>query len=165
MTKTGHRKTFANTVAKKGHKNIKIKIFMFNCSSYIVRWGHFTIQRWWANNRYCIWISVPYLSCEWYITWPFCVVSRAWGLLLWLGGFDVYSSFWIEQVQYSQKICYKALLRWVPRWKGDSLFECIFRRSDFFLDCLLDVLEVCDNESGVLKRVWLEICRETHLKG
>ena len=30
---------------------------------------------------------------------------------------------------------------------------------------LLDVLEVCDNEKGVLRRVWLEKCRETYLKG
>ena len=34
-----------------------------------------------------------------------------------------------------------------------------------FLDCVLDVLEVCDNERDVLRRVWLEICRETYLKG
>ena len=82
-----------------------------------------------------------------------------------LDGFDVYSSFWIEQVKYCRKICYKALLRWVPRWKDDSLFGWIVWRCDFCLDCLLYVLEVCDNERGVLRRVWLEICQETYLKG
>ena len=30
MPETGHKKTINNTVAKKDHENIKIKIFMFN---------------------------------------------------------------------------------------------------------------------------------------
>ena len=37
--------------------------------------------------------------------------------------------------------------------------------SDLFFDCLLDVLDVCDNERGVLKTVQLELSRETYLKG
>ena len=31
----GHKKTFTNTVAKRGHEKFKIKIFVFNCSGLI----------------------------------------------------------------------------------------------------------------------------------
>ena len=37
--------------------------------------------------------------------------------------------------------------------------------SDLFFDCLLDVLDVYDNERGVLRTAQLEISREAYLKG
>ena len=163
MAEAGH-KIFTNTVTKKGHKKIKIKI----CLTVLAKFQS-AMRALSSLGGLLTDIVLEYL----------CLIHAVNGMLLDrsaycvrhegyccdLGGFDVYSSFWIEQVWYSHKICYKALLRLVPRWKLESLFEWIVWRSDFFLDCILDVLGVCDNERGVLRRVWPEICRETYLKG
>ena len=49
-----------------------------------VQWEYFTTQFWWATITYCIQKSFLFPPCEWYITCLFCIVCRAWGLLLWL---------------------------------------------------------------------------------
>ena len=36
MSEGGHKKTFINTIGKKGRGNIKIKIFFFNCFGKIL---------------------------------------------------------------------------------------------------------------------------------
>ena len=53
-----------------------------------------------------------------------------------------------------------ALLGWIPRCKDDNLIEWEDWRFIFILGGPLDVLEVFDNEKGVLKKECVrEMCR------
>ena len=41
------------------------------------------IQPWWATARHCNYMSLSCPSSEWYVTYPFLVVFKALGFLLW----------------------------------------------------------------------------------
>ena len=63
------------TVDRKSNENIKIKIFMFNALTKfqsVIGALQLTLV---DNYQHCIQMSLPYSSCEWYITCPPCVVS------------------------------------------------------------------------------------------
>ena len=59
------------------------------------------MQIWWATIRHRIHMSLPYPSCEWYISCPFLILRRASGLLLCLWWFLSRGIIWLEDLLLS----------------------------------------------------------------
>ena len=67
------------------------------------------------------------------------------------------------KVEYGQKVRYKALPWWVLIWKDGLMPGLVLRvwKFIFVLSCPLDLVEVCHNERGVLRKASAhEICGE-----
>ena len=117
-----HKKTFTNTVAKKGHGNLKSE---FSCliasAEFQSAMGSISLSNIGGKLSEIVfeYLCLIYPVMVYYLS----VQRNVWDmeLLLWRGWFLSYIV--VFQLSRYQKICYKALLWWVSRWKNDCLLK------------------------------------------
>ena len=149
MTETSHKKAFINAVVKKDHENMKnLKLKKFSCliasakfQSTMWAFHHPTL----VGNYKTLYSDVFALSIQWMVYY-----------------LSVLRSVWTMRVVAVALVAFGYILafesrnnmikRFATRWQQDWRFT-------FFLGGPLDVLEVCDNERGMLrKKCCLEMC-------